>query len=148
MSIEDLYYPDALLAEILGTLRRVALLGASADPARSSHEVMAFLLERGVEVVPVNPRLAGQAILGRAVVASLAQVPGPIGMIDVFRGVDALDEVADEVLALAESPPVVWMQLGVWSPAPVARLEARGITVVANRCPKIEWKRLGAIAAV
>lgn len=148
MSIEDLYYPDALLAEILGTLRRVALLGASADPARSSHEVMAFLLERGVEVVPVNPRLAGQAILGRAVVASLAEVPGPVGMVDVFRGVDALDEVADEVLALACPPPVVWMQLGVWSPGPVARLEARGITVVANRCPKIEWKRLGAIAAV
>lgn len=144
--MEHLHYSDALLADILGTLKRVALLGASGNPDRPSYEVMKFLLDKGIDVVPVSPRLAGEEILARKAYASLGEVPGRVDMVDVFRSSDALGEVADDVLALEERPATVWMQLGVWDPRAAARLEAAGIRVVANRCPKIEWKRLRLVA--
>ena len=135
-------YPDDLVASVLERTRSVALVGASADPARPSHGVMAWWIARGAEVHPVNPGLAGGTILGRPVAAALADVPGEIDLVDVFRRADAAGAVVDEALALSPLPRTVWMQLGVRDDAAAARAEAAGVTVIMDRCPKIEAARL------
>jgi predicted CoA-binding protein len=136
-------YPDALISAVLETTRTVALVGASADAARASHGVMAWWLRRGVRVVPVNPGLAGGAILGQPVVAALADVQGEIDLVDVFRNSAAAGGVVDAALALSPLPHTIWMQLGVRDAAAAARAEAAGVTVVMDRCPIIEAARLG-----
>lgn len=139
---------DAAIAAILRDARSVALVGASADPSRPSHGVMAWWLRRGVRVVPVNPGLAGGTILGQPVVGRLADVPSSVDLVDVFRRSDAAGAVTDEALALDPLPRVIWMQLGVRDDAAAARAEAAGLAVVMNRCPVIEAGRLGPAAAM
>ena len=135
-------YPDASLASVLEGTRAVALVGASANPARASHGVMAWWLRRGVRVFPVNPGLAGGEVLGQPVLATLADVPGRIDLVDVFRPSAAAGGVVDEALALSPLPRIVWMQLGVRDDAAAARAEAAGLTVIMDRCPVIEASRL------
>lgn len=134
---------DAEITRILKTVKRIALVGASPNPARPSYEVMEFLIGRGYEVVPVNPGLAGQTLQGQTVYGRLADIPGRIDMIDVFRNSEAAGEVVDEALALAIKPGVVWMQLGVVNEEAANRARTGGIDVVMNRCPAIEIPRLG-----
>jgi predicted CoA-binding protein len=102
---------------------------------------MAFLIERGYEVFPVNPSAGVDEILGRKVYTSLAEVPEPIDMVDVFRRSEAAGEVCDE--AIAVKAKVVWMQLGVINEAGKERAESAGLKVIMDRCPKIETPRLG-----
>ncbi len=135
-------YPDEWIADILKSVHRIALVGASPKPERPSHQVMAFLLSRGYEVFPVNPGLAGKEILGRRVHASLADVPQAVDMVDIFRNAQAAGGVVDEALKLDPPPRVIWMQLGVRNDEAAARAEAAGLKVVMNRCPKIEIPRL------
>ena len=135
-------YADAYLRDILTSVRRIAVVGASPNPARPSYGVLAFLAQRGYDVVAVNPGHAGKEIAGRPVYARLADVPGAVDMVDVFRASDYVPGVVDEALALAPLPQVIWMQLGVRDDAAAARAEAAGIRVVMNRCPKIEIPRL------
>ena len=135
-------YPDASLASVLEGTRAVALVGASGNPARASHGVMAWWLRRGVRVFPVNPGLAGGEVLGQPVLATLADVPGRIDLVDVFRPSAAAGGVVDEALALSPLPRIVWMQLGVRDDAAAARAEAAGLTVIMDRCPVIEASRL------
>ncbi len=135
-------YPDAEIRCILREARSIALVGASANPARPSWIVLKYLIDRGYDVTPVNPGLAGQELLGRRVVASLAELPGPVDMVEIFRNSAAAGPLVDEALALTPPPRVIWMQLGVRDDAAAARAEARGLTVVMNRCPKIEYGRL------
>lgn len=135
-------YEDTDIAAILKRVRTVAVLGASANPARPSHGVTRFLIGKGYEVYPVNPGLAGNDLLGRPVYARLAEVPVPIDMVDIFRNVRAVPGIAEEVLRLEPLPQVVWMQLAIRDDEAAARLEAAGITVVMNRCPAIEYPRL------
>lgn len=135
-------YPDALISAVLENTQTVALVGASADPARASYGVMAWWLRRGVRVVPVNPGRAGGTILGQRVVAALADVQGEIDLVDVFRNSAAAGGVVDEALALSPLPRTVWMQLGVRDDAAAARAEAAGVPVIMDRCPKIEAARL------
>ncbi|TCL70361.1 CoA-binding protein [Rhizobium sp. BK251] len=137
-------YDDAYLAGILTSVRRIALTGASPNPARPSNGVMGYLLSRGYEVIPVNPGQAGKQIHGQTVYARLADIPGPVDMVDVFRASEYLPQVVDEVLALEILPKVIWSQLGVRDDAAAARAEAAGIKVVMNRCPAIELPRLAA----
>jgi uncharacterized protein len=137
------FYDDAVIAGVLGSVKRIALLGASPNAARPSHGVMRFLLSKGYDVVPVNPGQAGGQILGRDVYATLSDIPGPVDMVDVFRASDALPGIYDEVLALATPPKAVWTQLAIRDDTQAARAEARGITVIQNRCPAIEIPRLG-----
>ena len=140
-------YPDAQIRAILNSTRTIALVGASANPARPSWIVLKYLLDRGYAVVPVNPGLAGQDLLGRRVAGSLAEVQGslggqPIDMVEIFRNAAAAGPLVDEALALDPLPKVIWMQLGVRDDAAAARAEARGLRVIMNRCPKIEYGRL------
>jgi hypothetical protein len=135
-------YPDALIRELLMRTRTIALVGASSNSARPSWIVLKYLLSRGYDVIPVNPGLAGQMLLGKPVVSRLADLPGPVDMVEIFRSSDAAGGLVDEALALPVLPRVIWMQLGVRDDAAAARAEARGVTVVMNRCPKIEYGRL------
>lgn len=135
-------YADDEIRAILGGVKTVAMVGASANPARPSFLVLRYLLQHDYRVFPVNPGLAGQSVLGVAVFASLADVPEPIDMIDIFRNSEAAALVVDEALALSPKPKVIWMQLTVRNDAAAARAEAAGLKVVMNRCPKIEFGRL------
>jgi len=141
---EELIYSDPQLRGILGRVRTIAMVGASPNWNRPSYFVMKYLLEKGYGVVPVNPRAAGQEILGIPCVATLAEVPGAIDMVDVFRAGEAAGAIVDEAIALRETKgiAVVWMQIGVRNDAAAARAEAAGIEVVMDHCPKIEYGRL------
>jgi predicted CoA-binding protein len=133
----DVYDP-ALIRRVLSETRTIALVGASANPGRPSHHVMAFLLGRGYRVIPVNPGLAGQTLLGQPVLARLADLAEPVDMVEIFRSSDAAGGVVDEALALPQPPRFIWMQIGVRDDAAAERAEAAECVVVMNRCPKIE----------
>jgi predicted CoA-binding protein len=135
-------YADAYIRDILATVKTIAMVGASANPARPSYFVLKYLSERGFTMLPINPGLAGETLLGLPVYASLAEAPQPIDMVDVFRRSEAAGEIVDAALALAAPPKAIWMQLSVRDDAAAARAEARGVKVVMNRCPKIEYGRL------
>lgn len=133
---------DARIAEILRSVKRIALLGASANPRRPSHEVMAFLLRKGYRVYPVNPGLAGTELLGQTVYAALADVPQNVDMVDVFRHARFLPEIVEQVIECGIK--TLWTQLAVVDTAAALRAEGKGICVVMDRCPAIEWPRLQA----
>ena len=135
-------YADAAIGAILERAKTIAMVGASANPARPSYLVLRYMEAHGYRVFPVNPGLAGRTILGRPVHARLADLPGPVDMVDVFRNSEAAGEVVEEALRLSPLPQVIWMQLGVRDDAAAARAEAAGIAVVMNRCPAIERPRL------
>lgn len=135
-------YPDSLISQTLRNVKTVAMLGASANEVRPSFFVLKYMLLKGYAVTPINPGQADKAILGQTVHASLADLPEPVDMIDVFRPASALPGIVAEVLALAWAPKVFWTQLTVRDDSAVAPLEARGITVIQDRCPKIEYARL------
>ena len=135
-------YPDAYIKNILTTTKTLALVGASANPARPSYIVLKYLTERGYRVNPVNPGLAGQSICGQEVVASLKDIREPLDMVEIFRNSEAAGPIVDEALTLEAKPKVIWMQLSVRNDAAAARAEAQGVRVVMNRCPKIEYGRL------
>lgn len=137
-------YHDDYIAGILSDVRTVAVVGASANPVRASFIVMQYLTAKGYDVKPVNPGLAGQTLLGRKVYASLAEIEGGADMVDVFRNSQAALGVVREAIALKDTLglKVIWMQLGVSNTEAAAEAEAAGLTVVMNRCPKIEYGRL------
>jgi uncharacterized protein len=135
-------YPDELIKRILMDTKRIAMVGASANEARPSWIVFKYLLERDYQMVPVNTGLAGQYLLGQPVYAALKDIPGPIDMVEIFRNSEAAAGIVDEALALDVLPKVIWMQLSVRNDAAAAKAEAAGITVIMNRCPKIEFGRI------
>ena len=118
------------------------MVGASPNDVRPSYFVLKYLLAKGFSVFPINPGHAGKEILGRTVYASLADLPQPFDMVDIFRASSAVPSIIDQVLKLDPLPKVVWMQLGVRHDEAAARAEAAGIKVVMNRCPKIEYGKL------
>lgn len=133
---------DDRLRAILTRTRTIAVVGASDDPERASNDVLRFLAKRGYRVFGVNPKLAGTRIGDAPVVASLADLPERIDMVDVFRAGTALPGLVDEVLAMKPRPAVLWTQLGVRHDEATARAGAAGMEVVVDRCPKIEISRL------
>lgn len=136
------HYPDELIRGILDNVKTIALVGASANEVRPSYFVLKYLGGRGYRMIGVNPGIAGQTILGFPVYASLADVPEPIDMVEIFRNSEAAGPIVDEALKLDPPPKVIWMQLTVRNDEAAARAEAMGVTVIMNRCPKIEYGRL------
>jgi len=131
---------DEAIAQLLMKAKRIALVGASAKPDRPSHRVMQFLLDEGYEVLPINPGLAGQNLLGQTVYASLADLPTSTDMADIFRDAASLPEVTQDVVDARI--PAMWTQLGVvHSEAEQTAVDA-GLQVVVDRCPAIEIPRL------
>ena len=133
-------YPDDYLRGILRRVHTIAMVGASPNWNRPSYFAMKYLQHKGYRVIPVNPAAAGQIILGEKTYAGLKDIPEPVDMVDVFRNSEAAGPIADEAIAIGAK--VVWMQLGVRNDAACRRAEAAGLSVVMNRCPKIEFGRL------
>jgi predicted CoA-binding protein len=137
----DSYSPD-YIRDILKSVKTIALVGASANEVRPSYFVLKYLLDKGYDVIPINPGLAGQSLLGQTVYASLKDVPKPIDMVDIFRNSEAAGPVTEEALSLDPKPKVIWMQLSVRNDEAAAKAEAQGVQVVMNRCPKMEYGKL------
>ena len=135
-------YDDAYIRGILNTVKSIAMVGASNKDIRPSYFVFKYLLERGYNMIPVNPGLAGKELLGRRIYATLADIPEPIDMIDIFRASQYALPIVREALALNPRPQVIWMQIGVRDDEAAKLAEDNGLKVVMNRCPKIEYGRL------
>jgi len=131
---------DEAIAQLLLQAKRIALIGASAKPERPSHRVMQLLLDEGYEVLPINPGLAGQRLLGQTVYASLADLPTSADMADIFRDAASLPEVTQDVLAAGI--PAMWTQLGVVHSEAEQTAIGAGLQLVVDRCPAIEIPRL------
>lgn len=132
---------DDDIAELLRNARTIAMVGASDNPSRASFGVMKFLQDRGYRVIPVNNRITGEHVHGEYVWRELCQIGEPIDIVDVFVNSDLAGTVIDQ--AIATGAKAVWMQLGVIDEEAAARAEAAGLKVVMDRCPKIEFARLG-----
>jgi predicted CoA-binding protein len=137
---------DALIREVLSSVRTIAVVGFSANPARPSHGVARFLHSRGYRVIPVNPGLAGRAFLGGTVAASLGDIREPLDMVDVFRRSEEVARVVEQALALQPLPFAIWTQLGVRDDAAAERARTAGVRVIQDRCPAIDIPRLGIVA--
>ena len=133
-------YDDAYIGGILNSVRTIAIVGASNNTVRPSYFVLKYLVAKGYRVFPINPGIAGQDIAGVPVFAKLADVPEPVGMVDIFRNSEAAFAITEEAIAIGAK--VVWMQLTVRNDEAAALAEAAGLQVVMNRCPKIEYGRL------
>lgn len=132
---------DTDIADILASVKTIALVGASEKPSRPSYDVMAYLLEQGYQVFPVNPTLAGREIHRQRVYADLAAIPVKVDMVDVFRRSDTVYDLTQEAIAI--DAKVLWMQLGVVNEQAAVLAKNVGMKVVMDRCPKIEIRRLG-----
>ena len=135
-------YPDDYIRAILNSVKVIAMVGASPVDVRPSYFAFKYLVQRGYDMIPVNPGHVGKTLLGRPFVASLSEIGRPIDMIDIFRNSSHIMPVVDEALTLSPLPKVIWMQLGARDDAAAAKAETVGLKVVMNRCPKIEWGRL------
>ena len=136
------HYDQGYIAGILDTVKTIAMVGSSAHWNRPSYFVAKYLQGKGYRVIPVNPRAAGETILGERCYAALADVPEPVDMVDIFRSSDAAAAIVDEALTLPVRPKAIWMQFTVRNDAAAARAEAAGLKVVMDRCPKVEYARL------
>jgi hypothetical protein len=135
-------YDDSYIRGILNTVKTIAMVGASAKDNRPSYFAFKYLMERGYNMIPINPGLGGKELLGRAIYGHLSEVPEPIDMVDVFRAAKYALPIVQEALTLNPKPRVIWMQLTVRNDEAAALAEANGMKVVMNRCPKIEYGRL------
>ena len=140
-------YSDALLREVLHRTKTIACVGVSRNEVRPSFYVARYLRLKGFRVIPVNPGMAGETLLGETVWRDLGSIPadlGPIDMVDIFRRSADAGAVVDAALKhlLDRGLRTIWMQIGVVDEAAAARAEAAGLTVIMNRCPKIEYQRL------
>jgi uncharacterized protein len=137
-------YSDELIKNILRTTKVIAMVGASGNDMRPSYFAMMYLLAKGYVIHPINPGLAGKEIQGRKVYASLRDVPAPVDMVDIFRASDAAPGIVKEALAKKDrlGLKTIWMQLGVINEEAAEMARNAGLTVVMDRCPKIEYGRL------
>jgi predicted CoA-binding protein len=130
--------PDATIREILATPQTVAVVGCSPDPDRDSYRIAALLKAKGHKVIPVNPGC--QEILGERCFASVRDIPGAVDMVDVFRRPEFVDQIADD--AIAKGAKILWLQLDVINEPAARKAQDAGLTVVMDRCPAIEYRRL------
>ena len=135
-------YTDALLKDILTRTKVIAVVGVSLNPVRPSYYVARYLSLKGYRVIPVNPGHAGKMLFGETVQASLSDIEGEVDMVDIFRRPEAVPAIVEEALTVFADLQTIWMQIGVEHAEAAAQAEARGVTVIQNRCPKIEYQRL------
>jgi len=135
-------YDDNYIREILNGVKSIAMVGASPVNVRPSYFAFKYLVQRGYDMIPINPGHVGKSLLGRPFVASLAEIGRPVDMIDIFRNSSQIMPVVEAALKLVPLPKVIWMQLGGRDDAAAEKAEAAGLRVVMNRCPKIEYARL------
>ncbi|WP_026756140.1 CoA-binding protein [Sediminimonas qiaohouensis] len=135
-------YSDEFLKTILRRTKRIAVVGVSMNPVRPSYYVARYLGLKGFEVVPVNPVHAGERLFGQRVHAGLDEIEGSVDMVDIFRRSEHVPPIVDEALERFTDLKTIWMQIGVSNPEAAERARARGVDVVMNRCPKIEYQRL------
>ena len=135
-------YSDAFLRDILKRTKTVAVLGVSTNPVRPSYYVARYLSLKGFTVIPVNPGHAGKTLFGAQIVGALSDIAAPVDMVDIFRRSEAVPPIVDEALDVLPDLQTIWMQIGVEHAEAAAKAEARGMDVVMNRCPKIEYQRL------
>jgi O-acetylhomoserine (thiol)-lyase len=140
-AVDPIPYSDAKIRRILSSVRTIAMVGASSNWNRPSYFVMKYLQGKGYRVIPVNPGTAGKEQLGEKIYATLRDIPDKIDMVDIFRASDQVGPIVDDAIAIGAK--MVWMQLGIRNDEAAARAEAAGIEVIMNRCPKIEFGRLG-----
>ena len=138
--MEALKYEDSYVKSILADVKTIAMVGASTNWNRPRYFAMKYLQTKGYRVIPVNPVVAGQELLGGAVWSSLDEIDEPIDMVDIFRNADAAGPITDAAIEIGAK--VVWMQFGVINHEAAARAEAAGLRVVMDRCPKVEYARL------
>jgi len=132
------------LRRILSRVRTIAAVGVSPNPVRPSNYVGRYLARKGFRVIPVNPGHAGETLYGETVYPDLAAIPADIrvDVVDIFRRSEAVPPIVDEALAHLPGLKTIWMQIGVEHAEAAAKAEAAGLTVIQNRCPKIEYQRL------
>ncbi|MEX0310627.1 MAG: CoA-binding protein [Tateyamaria sp.] len=135
-------YTDAHLRDVLKRTKTVAVVGVSTNPIRPSYYVARYLDLKGYTVVPVNPVYAGATLFGRTVQANLSDIDEPVDMVDIFRRSDAVPEIVEDAMAALPQLQTIWMQIGVEHPEAANKARDAGLTVIQNRCPKIEYQRL------
>ncbi|WP_027258304.1 CoA-binding protein [Leisingera aquimarina] len=135
-------YSDKHLKAVLEQAKTVAVVGVSMNPVRPSYYVARYLGLKGYRVIPVNPGHAGKMLFGETVRASLSDIDATVDMVDIFRRSEAVPPIVDEALEMFPDLQTIWMQIGVQHAEAAAKAEARGVTVIQNRCPKIEYQRL------
>lgn len=137
-------YSDDLLRDILHRTKVVACIGVSTNPVRPSYYVARYLSLKRYTVVGVNPGNAGKEVFGSKIYASLSDVPkdAKVDMIDIFRRSEFVPGIVEEAMEVLPDLKTIWMQIGVEHADAAAKAEAAGLTVIQNRCPKIEYQRL------
>lgn len=120
--------------QIMRNSRTIAVVGLSPKAARPSHQVAVYLLAAGYEVIPVNP--GHEQILGLRSYPDLAAIPGPVDIVDIFRNPKEVPAIVDSAIAIGAK--VVWMQLGIVHEQAAAKARAAGLTVIMDRCLKID----------
>ncbi|MBX7252726.1 MAG: CoA-binding protein [Candidatus Promineofilum sp.] len=133
------YSDQEVIQRILRTAKHVAVVGLTDDPTRPSHFVPAYLQANGYHIIPINPTLSG-TVLGETVYASLADAPGPIDVVQIFRRSDEVGPIVEQ--AIAAGAKAVWMQLGISNEEAAAVAHAAGLDVVMNQCMKVQHSRL------
>ncbi|MCM2560655.1 CoA-binding protein [Lutimaribacter sp. EGI FJ00015] len=135
-------YTDEFLRDVLKRTKRIAVVGVSTNPVRPSYYVARYLKLKGYEVVPVNPGHAGKELLGETVIGSLSEIEGGVDMVDIFRRPEHVPGIVDEALATFPDLQTIWMQIGVVNEDAAETARARGVDVIMDLCPKIEYQRL------
>ena len=129
---------DTVIRDILANPKTIAVVGCSPDPDRDSHTIAALLKAKGHRIIPVNP--TSKEILGERCYASVREIPEKVDMVDVFRRPEFVDTIADD--AIAAGATILWLQLNVINEPAAAKAQNAGLTVVMDRCPAIEYRRL------
>ena len=133
---------DAHLKQVLTATKVVAVVGVSTNPVRPSYYVARYLALKGFTVIPVNPVYAGEMLFGRQIVPDFDAIDDSVDMVDIFRRSEAVPEIVDAAMARIPTLKTIWMQIGVEHAEAAAKARAAGLTVIQNRCPKIEYQRL------
>ena len=135
-------YDDTFLKSVLQRTRVIAVVGVSMNPVRPSYYVARYLGLKGYRVIPVNPGHAGKVLFGETVRGDLSGIDAPVDMVDIFRRSEAVPPIVEAALDQFPDLKTIWMQIGVEHPEAAAMAQARGVDVIMNRCPKIEYQRL------